>query len=94
MILNNKTINESYLKDERYVMYIPNLRNKKYIDDWVYRNYTKLYEKFSRNDDTITQKGYCKRDIFHESLIRIYMKKEKYKNQTECDNDLNDFFKL
>lgn len=94
MILDNKTINESYLKKERYIMYIPNLRNKKYIDDWVNRNYTKLYDKFARNDDTMTAKGYGKRDILHESLLRIYMKKERYKNQAECDNDMNEFFKL
>lgn len=87
-------VNESYLKNERYVMYIPNLRNKKFIDDWVNRNYNKLFEKFSRNDDTMTQKGYSKRDIFHESLIRFYMKKDRYKTQMECDKDLNEFFKL
>ena len=65
MIMNNKMVNESYLKNERYTIMIPNLRNKKYIDDWVNRNYTKLYIKFSRNDDTITQKGYGKRDVLH-----------------------------
>lgn len=56
MILNNKLVNESYIKKERYTILIPNLRNKKYIDDWVERNYTKLFNKFSRNDNTMTQK--------------------------------------
>lgn len=94
MIIDNKLVNESYLKDEVYRIYIPNLRNKKYIDDWVNRNYIKLYNKFARNDDTITQKGYGKRDVFHESLIRIYMNKERFKNQDECDNYMNKFFQL
>ena len=94
MILNNKFVNESYLKNERYTILIPNLRNKKYIDDWVERNYTKLFNKFSRNDDKITSKGYDKRDVFHESLIRFYTKKERYKNQIECDKEINEFFKL
>ena len=94
MIMNNKMVNESYLNNERYTIMIPNLRNKKYIDDWVERNYSKLYQKFARNDDTITQKGYGKRDVFHESLIRIYMNKERFKNQDECDNYLNKFFQL
>ena len=89
MILNNKLVNESYLKEERYMMYIPNLRNKKYIDDWISRNYSKLYSKFNRNDYTITKKGYSKTDILHESIIRFYLKKEKYKNQIDCDNDMN-----
>lgn len=94
MILNNKMVNESYLKNERYTIMIPNLRNKKYIDDWVNRNYTKLYNKFSRNDDIMTSKGYCKRDVLHESLIRFYTKKERYKNQTECNKEMNEFFKI
>lgn len=94
MIMNNKMVNESYLKDEKYTIMIPNLRNKKYIDEWVNNNYTKLYTKFSRNDDTITQKGYSKRDVFHETLIRFYTKKERYRNQEECNNDMNIFFKL
>lgn len=94
MIMNNKLVNESYLKDERYTILIPNLRNKKFIDDWISRNYIRLYEKFSRNDLTITQKGYSKRDILHESIIRIYTKKERYKNQSECDKEMNEFFKL
>lgn len=94
MIMNNKMVNESYLKNERYTIMFPNLRNKQYIDDWVNRNYTKLYNKFSRNDDIMTSKGYCKRDVLHESLIRFYTKKERYKNQLECDNEMNEFFKL
>lgn len=94
MILNNKMVNVSYLNNERYTIMIPNLRNKKYIDDWVNRNYSKLYQKFARNDDTITQKGYGKRDVLHESLIRFYTKKERYKNQTECNKEMNEFFKI
>ena len=94
MILNNKMVNESYLKNERYTILIPNLRNKKFIDNWVERNYTKLYKKLSRNDDTITSKGYSKRDVLHETLIRFYTKKDRYKSQMECDNDMNEFFKL
>ena len=94
MIMNNKMVNESYLKNERYTIMIPNLRNKKYIDDWVNRNYSKLYQKFARNDDTITQKGYGKRDVLHESLIRFYTKKERYKNQTECNKEMIEFFKI
>ena len=94
MILNNKMVNESYLNNERYTIMIHNLRNKKYIDDWVERNYSKLYQKFARNDDTITQKGYGKRDVLHESLIRFYTKKERYKNQTECNKEMNEFFKI
>lgn len=61
MILNNKIVNENYLKKERYTMYIPNLRNKKYIDNWMNRNYLTLYKKFSRNDNTITQKRIWKK---------------------------------
>ena len=87
-------VNVSYLNNERYTIMIPNLRNKKYIDDWVNRNYSKLYQKFARNDDTITQKGYGKRDVLHESLIRFYTKKERYKNQTECNKEMNEFFKI
>ena len=94
MILNNKMVNESYLKNERYTILIPKLRNKKFIDNWVERNYNKLYKKFSRNDDTITSKGYSKRDVLHETLIRFYTKKDRYKSQMECDNDMNEFFKL
>ena len=94
MILNNKMVNESYLKNERYTIMIPNLRNKQYIDDWVNRNYSKLYQKFSRNDDIMTSKGYCKRDVLHESIIRFYTKKERYKNQTECNKEMNEFFKI
>lgn len=94
MILNNKFINENYISEEKYIPYSSNPKNKKYIDNWLLRNYQSLFVKFSRNDDKITKKGYCKRDVLHETIIRIYINKTRYKSQEDCDNQLNNFFHI
>jgi hypothetical protein len=94
MLLNNKFVNENYIYPEQYIPFSANLKNKQYIDNWLLRNYKALFIKFSRNDDKITKKGYCKRDVLHETIIRIYINKVKYKNQEDCDNQLNNFFHI
>ncbi len=94
MLLNNKFVNENYIYEEKYIPYSSNPKNKQYIDDWLERNYKSLFIKFSRNDDKITKKGYCKRDVLHETIIRIYINKVKYKNQEDCNNQLNNFFHI
>lgn len=94
MILNNKFVNENYIYEEKYIPFSATPKNKKYVDDWLSRNYKALFIKFSRNDDKITKKGYCKRDVLHETIIRIYINKVKYKNQEDCDNQLNNFFHI
>ena len=94
MLLNNKFVNENYIFEEKYIPYSSNPKNKKYIDKWLSRNYQALFSKFSRNDDKITKKGYCKRDVLHETIIRIYINKTRYKSQEDCDNQLNNFFHI
>lgn len=94
MIINCKYVNENYLNDEVYIPASANIRNKKYIDNWILLNYQSLYDKFNRNDDKITKKGYSKTDILHESIIRIYTYTKRFKNQEECDNYLNNFFHI
>lgn len=94
MLLNNKFVNENYIFEEKYVPFSANLKNKQYIDNWLARNYKALFVKFSRNDDKITKKGYSKRDVLHETIIRIYISKTKYKNQEDCDSQLNNFFHI
>lgn len=94
MILNCKYVNENYFEDEKYIPASPNIRNKKYIDDWMLKNYQSLYKKFSINDDKITKKGYSKTDIMHESILRIYINPKRFKNQEECNIYLNNFFHI
>ena len=94
MIINSKYVNENYLEDEKYIPMSPNIRNKELIDNWMERHYTTLYNKFNRNDDKITKKGYSKTDIMHESILRIYTNKKRFKNQAECDEFLNNFFHI
>ena len=64
------------------------------LNDTITSDVTNAILYGGAGDDKITSKGYDKRDVFHESLIRFYIKKERYKNQTECDKEMNEFFKL
>lgn len=94
MIIDSKYVSEHYLSDEIYIPASPNIRNKNFIDNWMDKNYQRLYNKFNRNDDKITKKGYTKTDIMHESIIRIYINRKLFKTQEDCDNFLNNFFHI
>lgn len=94
MITNNKTYNENYITPDAYVPLSPNPHNKDFIDDWMNRNYVTLYNKFRRYELQITKRDYSKTDIFHETIIRLYINKRKFKNQADCDDFLNEFFML
>lgn len=93
MILDGKTINRDYIEDNIYVPANANMKNKKFIDNWVNASYNRLLKFFSKKKYVINSRSYSMTDIYHDSLIRIYANRRIFQSQDEADNYLDIFFK-
>lgn len=71
-----------------------NTHNKQWIDNWVNKNYNKLYNKLNRYDYKINSSDFGKCDILHESIIRLYTRKDNFQSEEETIEYLNKFFKM